>query len=79
MGEELGPEVWKPHSRLPMSWPPAPPSSPSSDPPLPEAGPSAHICSRLLSYWVPSARLAAPSSSCLTDAQHAASPLGCGV
>lgn len=80
MGEELGPEAWKPHSQLPRSWPPRPVLL-SRRLALLLTSASGSTCSRLLSYWVPSAWLAAPSS-CLAEAVcalHAASPLGCVV
>ena len=50
MGEELGPEGWKPHSQLPRAGPP-----PIPRPILPSKwlGPSAHICLGLASFQAP--------------------------
>lgn len=79
MGEQLGAEVWKPHSQLPTSWPPTLSSSLSSDPPLPvvwpfQSWPSVRIGLSLASFQAPLllsplslAFPASPLSSCLAD------------
>lgn len=80
MGEELGPEAWKPHSQLPRSWPPAPPSSPGGWPfcsrlPLAPLAPDSSPTGSPQHGW----QLPPPPASEAVSALHAASPLGCAV